>query len=293
VIKLLINVTYYDPRNKIFKDQDNREHVTWYECECAEMCDAYKTGKCVLLSLSGFCTHQCPHGSKHQIDGYTQNAKKFGELINRYKSEYAELLYKLKPINHVQKLADYWFLNLPWLTNDHFTLWKSDQTDEEREYQTSMTSFFKDRIINEDIVKDEDFDVDFICRLLDFRPKSWLNDNLYNIFRKDYLPQFFYDLRKYYREIYDKVKAVRPEVDDYANKVTFKGKYARLLTLKPGRVKVNAMYFDWDGKQIETTADQANMWGKLKDAKVIITPTENSVVEIVDDNTVSDETIFE
>ena len=293
MINLLINVTYYDPRNKLFKGQDNREHVTRYECECAEMCDAYKNGQCVLLNPIGFGMHRCPHGSRRQIDGYTQNARKFGELTKQYKNEYAELLYKLKPIKHVQKLADSWFLNLPWLTNDHSTTWESDSTDEEKAYQTSMRSFFKDRIVNEDIVKDEDFNVDFICRLLDFRPKSWLNDNLWGSFRADYLPQFFYDLRKYYGEIYEEIKTVRPEVEDYANRVTFKGKRARLLTLKPGQVKVNTVYFNWDGKQIETTADQAHMWGNLKDAKVIIIPTENSVVEIVDDNTVSYETIFE
>lgn len=51
-------------------------------------------------------------------------------------------------------------------------------------------------------------------------------------------------------------------------------------------------YIDNDDEKIETTANKAHMWGKLEDAKVVIYPTEKSVVEIVDEETVNDNTEF-
>ena len=154
-----------------------------------------------------------------------------------------------------------------------------------------MTDFFKEKIVEKDLVKDDDFNLELLERLVDFRPMAYFGGEI-TAYTQEMLPQFLYGLRKYFPDWYRKLKEKRPEVEDLANQVTFKGKLAKLLTLSPGKVKVNNMIFDWDGEKIETTASKAHMWGRLEDAKVIIYPTKNSVVEIVDDETVNDNTEF-
>lgn len=289
----LINVTYYDLNNTLFKPgKSDREYVTVYTCKCQDKCDAYKNGKCVLLNFVGFGQHNCPHGNKNKIFGYTKSARHCGDLIRQYKVNHKDKCYALKEIKHVQKLSDYWYLNLPWLDCKHYITWKINDPKEIKDYQSSMSDFFEKNVVNTDLVHDDNFTVEFLNRLLDFKPISYFNNQLWVEFRNKYLPQFFYDLRKYYPEKYNEIKNIRPEVETYANQVTFKGKYAKLLTLNPGKVKVNTNILDWDGEKIISTSNVLSMWGKLNDAKVIIYPTENSVVEIFDDNTVNDNTEF-
>ena len=285
----VINVTYYDPAHSIFKGTSkDREYVKIFYCDRKDECTAYQHGTCVLLN--GLWGHGCPNGRVQKIEGYTKYASKYGDLLYKYKTQYKDQCYALELIKHVECLGNYWYLNLPWLDCTHNARFKFDD-EKAREYQCSMTNYFKERIVDENLVKAEDFTVEFITRLLDFRPTSYMAGVITDYADKK-LPQFCYDLRKYYPSIYEEVKAVRPDIEGLANQVTFKGKRAKLLTLNPGKVKVNTMTFDWDGKQIITTADKAHMWGNLKDACVTIVPTENSVVEIIDDNTVNDDTEF-
>ena len=290
----IINITYFDPSNSIFKvDKNEREHVTLYKCDCKDYCDAYEHNKCVLCNPNGWFSYcMCPHGDRSEIEGYTKYAKHFGDLIRKYKTEYKDLCYKLTEIKHVQKLVDYWYLNLPWLDCKHYSIFKYDDSQEIKDYQTSMTEYFKSKIINDKFVKDEDFNLEFLNRLLDFKPTTYMNSTLFKEFHEKYLPQFFYDLRKYYPEKYNLIHIVRPEVEQYANKVTFKGKFAKLNTLNSGKVKIGTNVLYWNGNTITTTAKELLMWGKLNDAIVTITPTNNSVVEIVDDETVNDDTEF-
>lgn len=285
----VINLTYYDPAHSLFNGSSkDREQVKLYSCSNKDACKAYKNGTCVLLN--GLWGHRCPNGEVRTITGYTKYARKYGELLHDYKTKYKDQKYKLKNIFHIEKLDGYWYLGLPWLDCPHYTK-LSGCSNEEQSYQRHMTDFFKDKIVEKDLVKDEDFNLELLERLVDFRPTAYFSGEI-----KDYaakkLPQFLYDLRKYFPEWYEKLKEKRPEVEEFANQVTFKGKMAKLLTLSPGKVKVNNMIFDWDGEKIETTASKAHMWGRLEDAKVIIYPTKNSVVEIVDDETVNDNTEF-
>ena len=284
----VINVTYFDPAHSIFKGTGkDREYVRVFRCHNKNNCNAYKNGTCVLLN--GLWGHSCPNGEVQKIEGYTKYARKYGDLLYKYKTQYADRLYKLKNIKHVEKLNGYWYLDLPWLDCNHHTNYRC--SEDKKDYQFGMTEFFKNKIINKDLVKEEDFNLELLERLVDFRPCSYMAGVITDYELKK-LPQFLYDLRKYFPDWYNQLKAKRPEVEELANKVTFKGKMAKLLTLQAGKVKVNTMIFDWDGTKIETTANQAHMWGKLEDAKIIIYPTDNSIVEIIDDDTVTDETEF-
>ena len=290
----IINITYFDPSNSIFKvDKNEREYVILYKCKCKDKCEAYKNGSCCLLNAEGWGYYcYCPNGERQKIEGYTKYAKRYGDLLRKYKNEYKELCYKLHEIKHVQKLADYWYLNLPWLDCKHYSNFKYDDPQEIRDYHTSMADYFKSKIIDKELIKDEDFNVEFLQRLLDFNPITFMNTNLYKEFHEKYIPKFLYDLRKYYPEKYELIYNIRPEIEDKVNKVTFIGKFAKLNTLNPGKVKVSIYILNWDGKNIISTAKQLSMWGKLNSAIITITPADDTVVEIVDNNTVNDNTEF-
>lgn len=291
-MKEIINVTYYDPRNSIFKGSSkDREKVTVFSCDNHENCDAFKNGTCVMLNLADWLRHhRCPHGAMNQLEGYTKSARHYGELLARYKQNYSDRLYKLNNIKHVEKLGDYWFLNLCWLDLHHRV--NSERYKTNPEYETSFDKYFKEKIEYTDLVKDEDFNAELFRRLIDFRPQRIFDNSTIKEYYEEKIPQFFYDLRKYFPDKYAIALKECPEVEELVKKVTFVGKNAKLSTLSPGEVFVNKNKFYWDGEKIETTADKAHMWGKLKDAKVIIYPADNSVVEIIDDATVNENTVF-
>lgn len=294
----IINITYYDPRHSLFKaGKSDREFVRLFYCDNYKNCKAYQNKTCLLLN--GVYGHNCPYGKIQKETGYTKASYKCGDLITKYVSQYKQKCYALKEIKHIEQLNDYIFLNLPeWFDCNHsygyMTKTKDgyiNKSEDELNYHKSMQDYFKNVIINKNCVHIDNFNEELIYRILDFRPKSFFGDTI-NAYENECIPQFCYELKKYFPDLFHSVAKHRSDIIDYANKVTFIGKQAKLLTLNPGKVKVNTMIFNWDGKVIETTANQAHMWGNLKDAKVVITPTENSIVEIYDNDTVNENTIF-
>ena len=284
----VINVTYYDVQTSIFKpSRTDRERVTVYSCSNCENCQAYKNKTCIMLN--GLYGHRCQYGRRVLTEGYTRAARKCGELIREYKRQYEKECYALKDVRHIEQCGDYIFLNLPWL--DCKDKWRYSGADD-WDYTQSIGIEIKDKVYFNDMVKVEHFTPEFIRRLIDFRPQAIMGGTITKYY-DEHIPQFCYDLRKYFKDIYEATLKIKPEIEELANKVSCVGKKAKLKTLNPGQIKIGSHLAMWDGEKIIANDDILMVIGSdLDNSQVIIIPTENTNVTIADDDTVTDSTEF-
>lgn len=267
-----INFTYYDPRNSLFKSgKSDREEVKIYVCNNSENCDAYKRNKCVMLN--GLFFHICPYGEMKREEGYTKAARRCGELIRKRKDEYEDIAYSKSVLKFVCYIGDYVFLPLPHLIN----------------YANSIRdrSFFKG---DGDIIRKEDFTPEFIVELLKFKPRALMGGEITS-YQKVEIPKFCSQLKRYMPDMFEKVKKIYPEIENRIKDIDYRDKYAKVVTLLPGKVKLSTKIVEWDGSAIRAKGDQLTFWGLSKET-VIITPDESTYVQIVDNATVTDDTEF-
>lgn len=267
-----INFTYYNPNSSIFKaGKSDRERATVYWCNNSKNCEAYKRGKCVLLN--GLGGRKCPYGKIERQVGYTKSARKCGDLVNRMKSKYGDVAYALKNLCFLCNIGDYVFLNLPHLIN----------------YSNSIrdVNFF----INDDMIKKEDFTPDFVVELIKYRPRALMGGEI-EAYQREAIPKFCSQLRKYMPDMYEKVKFVYPEIDTRIEIISYVDKKARLVTLLPGKVKLSTDVLEWDGKLLHAKGHQISFWG-MSEEEVTIVPNPKTVVKVLDNSTVTDDTELE
>lgn len=264
-----INFTYYNPRTSLFKaGKSDRERTTVYFCNNVESCDAYKRGKCVMLN--GLYSHSCPYGKIERQEGYTKAARSCGVLISKMKDKYGDVEYSKKNLGFVCYIGDYVYLNLPHLIN----------------YSNSI----RDRkfFIDEDIIKKEDFTPEFVVELIKYRPEALMGGEIKS-YQKDNVPKFCTQLKRYMPDMYEKVKAIYPEIEERTENINYVGKRAKLMTLLAGKVKVSTNVLDWDGKVLHAKGNQISFW-KMNDEEVTIIPNKDTIVDIYDNATVTDDT---
>ena len=271
----VVNLTYFDPTQpSIFgkPSRTDRERVTLYLCSNCDSCDAYKHKKCAMLcGLAS--THGCPYGKERTFQGYTKGAKKCGELVRKYKEKYKDETYALRSLDHLCRIGDYVYLGLSYLKN-------------------YVNPFRPDiDLFGGDMIKVIDFTPELVKELIEFRPRALFDRSEIKDYQEKLLPMFCLQMRKYLPDMYEKVKAVTPEIERLADSVDLRGKEAKVLTLLPGKVKLGTMLFDWDGERITGTGKQLSFFG-LGDEQVAIIPTCATFVTVVDNETVTDTTEF-
>ena len=276
-----INFTHFNPASpSIFKtDRNERERVTVYFCENSEHCDAYKNKKCLMLA--GLYGSRCPYGSIHREEGFTKMAKNCGQLIANYKKKYGDVAYQLKALNTICNIGDYIYVPLAYASSC-----KTPIRDREF-FVVSDSSFF--------VMKKSDFTPEFVVELLQYTPRAWMGGTITQYQEKE-LPQFAFQLNRNMPEMYQKVLEIYPEIEGYLNQITCVGKIAKVQTLLPGTVKLGSVLWDWNGKTLSTAAKGVIFMPSSKnitDEIISFEPGENVLVEIVNNGTVSEDTVFE
>lgn len=267
-----INLTYYNPMNSVFKaGKSDRERVTLYTCNNTENCDACKRNKCVMLN--GLYSHSCPYGQTKTEEGYTKAARKCGDLVRKRKAEYGDVAYSKKDLKFVCYIGDYVYLPLPHLIN----------------YVNSIRerNFFKG---DGDIIRKEDFTPEFIVELLKFKPQTMFGGEI-SSYQKEEVPKFCTQLKRYMPDMFEEVKTIYPEIENRIEDIDYRDKYAKITTLLPGKVKLSTDIVEWDGTVIRAEGNQISFW-HLTEEPVVITPNENTYVQIIDNATVTDDTEF-
>lgn len=143
---------------------------------------------------------------------------------------------------------------------------------------------------NGDIIKKEDFTPEFIVELIKYRPEALMGGEITSYQKKE-VPKFCNQLKRYMPDMFEKVKEIYPEVENRIEDINYRDKWAKVVTLLPGNVKLSTKILEWDGSVIKAEGNQLTFWG-LSNEPVVITPNKNTYVQIVDNAMVTDDTEF-
>ena len=267
----LIDGTVYDPANSIFKTSKNEKAVsTEYYCNRKDKCEAYKNGMCTLptgqWSLYG---GYCPFGKRERREGPTQKAKSYITFVSYRKEKYEKFYQKhLKEVNTIIGVGgEYIFLPLNHLYNYVNPI--KDELELKGNYLLPV----------------KNFTVENIVKLIIFRPRALMDNGVIQSYVKKEVPEFVLKLYHRYPEMYRAVSRIIPDIKAFVEEADYVGKKAKLFSLNPGLVKIGIHKVEWDGTNLLTNAREMAMFGLTKE-KVIIVPTEETIVEICDNTTV-------
>lgn len=110
-------------------------------------------------------------------------------------------------------------------------------------------------------------------------------------YQKKEVPKFCNQLKRYMPDMFEKVKKIYPGIEDRIEDIDYRDKWAKVITLLPGKVKLSTDILEWDGKVIKAEGNQISFWRLAKEPVVVI-PDENTYVQIVDNAMVTDDTEF-
>lgn len=271
----VVHLTYYDPRSPhlIMADRSDKEFVKYFYCSNKNNCELYKSGACVMRY--GLWGSKCPYGKTSMVEGFTRAARKCGKLVQEAKSKYPDAVSALDVPRHIGYVGDYVFVTLPFLYDVPVPFRKHD-----------------DEIWGNEghLIKKDVFTPELIVELINYKPQAWFGGGTIGDYRQKHIPEFCWQLKKYMPDMFDRVKAIYPEIKEIAD-ISFVGKKAKLSTLKNGRIRMNNDTFKWDGKKLTFVyAKYSVPWGTK--GKIYIEPDESDVVEIIDNDTVDENTEF-
>lgn len=279
-----INFICYNPKTSIIKSGSNdKEHYDVYLCNHSKTCVAHENNMCALLCglYGGFC----PYGKINTKEGFTKRSSKCGELINAGKVIYEDVYYKLKELSFTCPICDYVFIKLPYLDNfvNSFFDKPKTPTDKDSDVYFSGTSYT--------IIKKDIFTVDLVVKLINYSPRA-LMGGIIKDYRNKHIPKFCKDIKLYFPEIYYNIKKNHPEIDidSLISEIKYVGKNAYVKTLLPGKVKICSTEYLWDGDVLIT--QEHPIIGLYECESVQIVPNDKTVVTILDEDTVTEQTIL-
>ncbi|MGN0005324.1 MAG: hypothetical protein ACI37Z_05080 [Candidatus Gastranaerophilaceae bacterium] len=270
----IISVQYCDPRQPslfVKSTRSDREFVKYYLCNNKENCELYKNKSCVMKC--GLYGGRCPYGKVSQTEGYTKAARKCGYLIKKAKDTYPDKLYAVKEPKRIGFVGDYVYTGLPFIYD----------------CRTPFRPKDSDFWCGKELINSKYFTPEIIVELIKYKPYPWFGYNPIESYKDKYLPEFCFQLKKYMPDMYNQVKDICPEIEKIAD-ISFIGKKAKLNTFLPGEIILGSDVFNWDGKILVLTKPKYSRPYKVN-GKICIEP-DNEVVEIYDNNTVDENTVF-
>lgn len=267
----LVSWSYFDGKG-LFSGKNDKEKLTEVYILKEEGEQLLKGGKIVCLNM--FKGYRDPYFKIVTTEGFTRRAKNYGKLKSKMLKEYPELERKLTGVSSsIMDYGEYVYINLPHLDNYVNPLPKDKET------------FF-----NKNFIYKEKFTPDFVKTLIEFVPRALMGGIIESYRRKD-VPKFLGELKLTYPEIYQEVLSISNVAKSLVDEISYIGKKAYLKTLSNGEVEVeldilNKQKFYWDGKTLTNKLEMSD--GNILSQS--ITPNENTVVKIISDSTVNENT---
>lgn len=265
----------YDPTNSILGKKSDKSSYTVFYCKCYEKCEAFNKGCCFLKN--GLFNGKCPYGKIARITGPTKRAKSYYSFLSDAEEKYKDLYTRknkiyLQPIKSMCKVGEnYIYISLPHLNN----------------YVNSIDSNYN--MVDKHLLPLDKFTPGTIRDFFEFKPQA-LFGGVITSYQKD-LTIFAAELYRYDKNMYNAVKEIFPKIENYFVKMDYKGKKAYLKTLLPGKVGINATTtMEWDGKVLTGQASSI-LFSGMSNEVLTITPKDDTIVEIIDDNTVDEDKI--
>lgn len=262
---------YFDPNTSIFKTtQNSKATYSVAFCNNFENCSAYKRGLCALRNYNRYC----PYGKIKKVMGPTRKAKSSFSFIRNAREKYEKEphIKNLQSLDILCKIGSYVYIPLNFLDN----------------YVNPIQG---DLGINKKFAKLDNFDVDFIKKVYEYRPLAMFGGEIQS-YQREEIPNFIVSLRTEFPSLFGKCLREIEGFDKHAENISFIGKKALIKTLAPGKIRVSASrVYDWDGEKI--IADSLALSHFDGKEKVYIFPTDETVCQVEDNNTVEwGKTIF-
>lgn len=267
----LVSWSYFDGRG-LFSGKNDKEKLTKVYILKEEGEQLLKGGKIVCLNM--FRGYLDPYFKIVTTEGFTRRAKNYGKLKSKMLKKYPELERKLTGVSSsIMDYGEYVYIDLPYLDN----------------YVNPLTED-KETFLNTNFIYKEKFTPDFVKKLIEFVPRALMGGIIESYRRKD-VPNFLSELKLTYPEIYQEVLSISNVAKSLVDEISYIGKKAYLNTLSNGEVEVELDILDkqkfyWDGKTLTNKLEMSD--GNILSQS--ITPNENTIVKIISDSTVNENT---
>ncbi|MDO5549420.1 MAG: hypothetical protein Q4F79_13170 [Eubacteriales bacterium] len=248
-------------------------------CDRSDVCSAYVCGKC--FNVTSFLTPYCPFGRISRYGNHTKRAKAYAAFRAEVKNDpvYAALDYPSDI--KIVRIGDDVLIRL------HYISWnKCEET-----IRPADPGFYGGEIGS---IKIDKLTPGFLGTLIDFRPRAMMGGIIEDYQRKE-IPIFLYQLQRTLPEVYERLKAERPEVAEICP--NFIGMWAKLCSLSK-----DATYRDHNGNRFRFSGQDNEMVCEDYHSAFLPFECQTAVVKVkvsdkaeykIDDNSqVTEDTVF-
>lgn len=271
----------WNPANALFKQKKTEKaigHIMY--CDCAEKCELYNKGQCVLCSGN----NKCPYGSRGRAIGYSRMAKGFWTWINDFEKAHKDVLGS--KLTQPKKME--YFMDLVYVPIAHLNL------NEHIDFVDGKGWGF---YVGKPIIKREHFNAEFISKqIVNYIPRTIFDGSLIMSYQKEEVPKFLTWLKEIDPALYEEVRDMNQDHIGFAS-MTNVGRKAILQTLTPNVgtfTDIHGGIWVWDGEYLHSNNTHASF--TLIETREIqecrLKPNGNVAVKVSDDAQVNDNTEF-
>lgn len=270
----LVHWSYFDGKG-LFSKGNSKEILTEVYITNEKGEEVLEGGKVTCLNNGLFSTVDDPYFKVTKREGFTRRAKKFGDMRRTMEKNHPELKSRLTGFKgRVMEYGEYVYFDLAHVDN----------------YVNPIVKEIG-YLHNKNFVPKDKFHKDFLLFLIEYRPLTLMDRQLISGYHRNELPAFFAEVKIKFPELYNEVLEESEWLQKLDEDLTYVGKKAKVKTLSSGRVLVELTFlessiFDWDGETL--TNEKETRDGET--VSQMIKPSDNMVVEIVDDGVVNEDT---
>jgi len=276
----VINVDLYGGKG-IFGGRETPLEAAVISCDRYEQCSYFQNNQC--LNVCSFLSPTCKYGRVSNVKGYTSRAAKHHAFRDKWRKheKYDKLVY---PPQKIGVIGDEIVFPYPYITI----------RKKEEDYLLDSPGFGSSIAF----IEKENFTIDLIKRICDFRPRSIMGSRIID-YQEKIVPLFLAHLKEVLPDIYA----------EYAEKyglteksINYVGRKALLKTILPSDVFYkNNQYpnlsetWHWDGQSLLYSKGHISKVNITKDYEIEtlkIIPSDKSTIVISDNEQISKETIF-
>lgn len=274
----LIDWRMYDPsKPNLFGKKSDRAVFTTLTCSNSDNCPAYKRGGCAVWNGLGG-TH-CPYGKRMEEEGFTPRAQKYRNWIRERREQVAGI-EQLTAWKKIAVIGDYVYFP--------YSFWSIGMK--------SIDQRFRDGAFNDPdkFLPREMFTVDLFDRIVNARPRALMGGEITK-YQAEIVPKIILHTRQELPDFFDEWIKKYPKTAKRFESLNYVGMRAYLKTLRPGArfTHKNGEMF-WDGRvlRIEDYNSVSFPLNKWESATLIITPSDETIIEITDNEQVTEFTKF-
>lgn len=280
----LVSWSYYDGRGHLLLvSNPTKEFITEIWAKNAEAENVLKQTNNRILALNREGDKDDPYFFVKKRFGFTCKSLKHGEIRKSMEKDYPALQDRVKSFKGgattIQPYGEYIWVNMPYTQSIPWVDYEKFANSPKGVAWDSP--FFANK---------SSFDKELIIKILTYKHYTTFDHQLIDD-TKAHL-EFLRELSFKMPELYNQVVTDNDYAKELTKQITSVGKHALVTTMLPGKVTYKLRL-----EEVETLWDGSVITGEMKTPQgdtmeFTITPTDKTVVTILEDSTVSSNTVF-